>query len=134
MLSCSENSYTGSCLGHGSYNSSSDSCDCDNTYSGFRCQFKGLRFRRLSSVASVIFITSSFLFHCLFLLLTVGIRRESRLTYRSAMTIYPALGKYFKKFPYLHCDPHSLEPTYQFDADSNHSHPALLSCIDSLLN
>lgn len=36
------NSFTHSCQNHGVYDATSMTCHCDNTYSGFDCQFKGL--------------------------------------------------------------------------------------------
>jgi len=33
--------FTTSCQNHGVHDTSAMSCRCDNTYSGFECQFKG---------------------------------------------------------------------------------------------
>ena len=48
------NSFTPSCQNHGVYNTTAMTCQCDDMYSGFQCQFKGLSQLSVVEMRSII--------------------------------------------------------------------------------
>jgi len=97
-----------SCLGHGTYSKTNNECQCDKTYSGFRCQFKGSETPQSLSVIILARLMSSCCF-ARWCLLSVGVVVVCRGQQRCRRAGQPP-GGWAVGRPTLHGGPVRLRP------------------------